>query len=80
MTTWVEAASILGRDPAAHVICPASGNAALVVRDVFPEPRGRQFERYLVCPACNARNVMRMTLPMDGVSIRDRPPRERAMG
>jgi hypothetical protein len=61
--TWVDAAITLGHDPAAHVTCPTCGEANLVVHDVFPEPRGRAFERYLDCPACKTRNVLRMKLP-----------------
>ena len=62
-STKVDTAITLGRDPAARVMCPMCGKAKIVVRDVFPEPGGRDFERYLDCPACNARSVLRMKRP-----------------
>jgi hypothetical protein len=60
---WVEAAIILGRDPTAKVRCPVCDQAFLTVRDVFPSPDSSMFERYLECPNCKSRNIMRMTRP-----------------
>src|SRR4051812_36664987 len=57
---WIEAAKILGLDPTARVVCPAKRDDILDVHDeVFPADR-TMMERYLTCPTCGARNIMRM--------------------
>jgi DNA-directed RNA polymerase subunit RPC12/RpoP len=56
---WIDAAIVLGKDPTATVQCPVCEAAELTVRDVFPTSDADVFERYLECPNCGARNVMR---------------------
>ena len=56
---WIEAAKILGRDPAAHVPCPRCGEAKLAVQDVVV---GTTLERHLSCPRCGARNSLLIRL------------------
>lgn len=56
---WIDAAIVLGKDSTAKVQCPVCEAAELTVRDVFPTPDTDVFERYLECPNCGARNVMR---------------------
>jgi len=60
---WINAAIVLGRDPAARVRCPVCDDADLEVRDVYPSPSSDVFERYLQCPKCHAVNIMRMKRP-----------------
>jgi len=57
---WLDAAILLGRDPTAKVRCPVCEHEYLMVRDVYPEPDSDLFERYLECPNCKSRNIMRM--------------------
>jgi DNA-directed RNA polymerase subunit RPC12/RpoP len=57
---WIEAGITLGRDPTAKVRCPVCDADFLTVRDVDPEPPSDQLERYLVCPSCKSRNILRM--------------------
>jgi len=57
---WIEAAIVLGNDPTAKVRCPVCADAELAVSDVYPTPEAPVFERYMQCPTCKARNVMRM--------------------
>jgi DNA-directed RNA polymerase subunit RPC12/RpoP len=57
---WIDAAIVLGRDPTAKVRCPVCEREYLTVRDVYPEPDSENFERYLECPNCKSRNIMRM--------------------
>jgi len=57
---WLDAAIVLGRDPTAKVRCPVCEHEYLMVRDVYPEPDSDLFERYLECPNCRSRNIMRM--------------------
>jgi transcriptional regulator NrdR family protein len=57
---WLDAAIVLGRDPAAKVRCPVCEHEYLTVRDVYPTPDSDVFERYLECPNCKSRNIMRM--------------------
>ncbi|MDB4956214.1 MAG: hypothetical protein JWO36_3783 [Myxococcales bacterium] len=57
---WIDAAIVLGRDPTAKVRCPVCDDAELVVRDIYPTPEADVFERYLECPKCGSRNIMRM--------------------
>ena len=60
---WTEAAITLGADPTAKVLCPVCDREYLTVRDVYPSPDSDVFERYLECPNCKSRNVMRMKRP-----------------
>ena len=60
---WLDAATILGRDPTAKVPCPVCAEANLSVRDVYPQPDAEVFERYLECSSCGGRTVMRMKKP-----------------
>ncbi len=57
---WLDAAIVLGRDPTAKGRCPVCEHECLIVRDVYPEPDSDLFERYLECPSCKSRNIMRM--------------------
>lgn len=57
---WLDAAIVLGRDPTAKVRCPVCEREYLTVRDVYPDPASEDFERYLECPNCRSRNIMRM--------------------
>lgn len=57
---WLDAAIVLGRDPTAKVRCPVCESEYLTVRDVYPDPDSDNFERYLECPNCRSRNIMRM--------------------
>ena len=57
---WLDAAIVLGRDPTAKVRCPVCEGEYLTVRDVYPKPDSDNFERYLECPNCRSRNIMRM--------------------
>jgi hypothetical protein len=58
---WVEAAKILAADPRAQVLCPRNGDAVLQVQDVADPAQPSNVERWLVCPGCGARNVIRTT-------------------
>jgi DNA-directed RNA polymerase subunit RPC12/RpoP len=60
---WRDAAIVLGRDPTAKVTCPVCGEHELQVRDVYPFRGADMFERYLECPSCKSRNIMRMKNP-----------------
>jgi DNA-directed RNA polymerase subunit RPC12/RpoP len=60
---WLDAAMTLGRDPAAKVRCPVCAAADLIVRDLYPSPEADAFERYMECPLCRSRNIMRMKVP-----------------
>ena len=57
---WIDAAILLGRDPAAKVRCPVCERDDLKVRDVYPAPDSDVLERYLECPSCKSMNIMRM--------------------
>jgi DNA-directed RNA polymerase subunit RPC12/RpoP len=57
---WLDAAILLGWDPTAKVRCPVCEHEYLTVRDVCPTPDSDDFERYLECPNCKSRNIMRM--------------------
>lgn len=60
---WIEAAKILIRDPSAAVRCPERSDGFLTVRDVVARDDPTMMERYLVCGACGASNVVRMRVP-----------------
>jgi DNA-directed RNA polymerase subunit RPC12/RpoP len=60
---WVEAGKILAADPSAKVRCPQCGGGVLEVEDVGNPVNSDEFERYLRCPICGARNVLRMRHP-----------------
>lgn len=60
---WIEAARIFAEDPAAKVRCPENDDAILQSEDVASEKDPSLVERYLVCPACGARNVIRLRAP-----------------
>jgi hypothetical protein len=57
---WVEAAKVLAADPAAVVRCPEKDDGVLIVHDEPFASDPTMMERYLVCGACGARNVIRM--------------------
>lgn len=57
---WLEAATVLGNDPTAKVRCPVCEHEYLTVLDAYPEPHSDLFEKYLECPNCKSRNIMRM--------------------
>jgi hypothetical protein len=60
---WIEAGKILAADKSAVVACPARGDGTLAVHDKVFESDPTMMERYLVCDACGAWNVMRMRVP-----------------
>jgi len=62
---WIEAAKLLGRDPAVSVECPVCGSAKLAVEDIPNPGNEMEFERYLRCPSCDAVNVMKMRKKSD---------------
>ncbi|GMU02761.1 hypothetical protein KH5H1_68810 [Corallococcus caeni] len=47
-------------NPEAQVRCPEKGDGLLIVHDEAFSKDPARFERYLVCDACGARNVMLM--------------------
>lgn len=55
---WIRAAIVLATDPNADVACPACEEASLDVRDVLLVDSDL-YERYLACPGCGQKNVMR---------------------
>jgi Family of unknown function (DUF6334) len=57
---WIAAAIELGTNPTAKVLCPECESEYLAVRDIYPTLGAEEFERYLECSNCKARNVMRM--------------------
>lgn len=60
---WIDAAAILGRDPAAKVLCPACGQVELEVSDV---PLGEdRLARGLSCSSCAAYNELLMSRESD---------------
>jgi hypothetical protein len=56
---WLEAGRILAADPAAVVRCPERDDGVLQVHDEVA-PGGDTIERYMVCEACGARNILRI--------------------
>lgn len=61
ISKWVEVVKILGQNPSIIVICPECEQENLTVTDVDNPSNSIEFERYMFCPKCNARNVLRMT-------------------
>lgn len=59
---WIDAAKILIENPSALVRCPERDDGVLVVHDEVVREDSSLMERYLVCAACGARNVIRMTV------------------
>jgi len=59
---WIEAAKILGINPAAEVVCPECGVGKLLCKDEPIEIWGK-IDRYLVCDNCGKWNVMTMDKP-----------------
>jgi len=57
---WLEAGKILAADPSKAVRCPEHDDGFLRVHDEVVKTDPRMMERYLVCEACGARNVIRM--------------------
>ena len=57
---WVDVARLASEDPHAQIECPVCAASTLTVTDVAPFPDSGVFERYLECPSCGARNIMRM--------------------
>jgi len=60
---WIAAARVLSVDPTAPVRCPERDDGTLTVRDEVSRADPSVMERYLVCPTCGARNVIRMPAP-----------------
>jgi hypothetical protein len=56
---WIEAGKILAADPSAIVRCPERHDGILLVHDEMM-PGGEMMERYMVCEACGARNILSM--------------------
>jgi len=57
---WVEAAITLANDPRLAVRCPECLSDYLNVMDVPWEDDPLHFERYMICKACGAWNMLRM--------------------
>ncbi len=62
---WLEAAKVLAVDPSASVRCPERDDDVLRVHDELFKDDPTMMDRYLVCPTCGARNVLRMRVPDD---------------
>jgi DNA-directed RNA polymerase subunit RPC12/RpoP len=62
---WLEALRVLASNPKAAVRCPEQNDAVLEVHDVVIEASPTMIERYLVCPACGARNIIMMRRPAE---------------
>jgi hypothetical protein len=60
--SWVEAASILAANPFAVVACPSKQDGILAVFDI---EHGEHVSRYLVCPKCQAHNVILIKITAD---------------
>ena len=58
-TRWIAAGEVLARDPTVRVRCPEKDDGFLAVHDEALRGEARSVERYLVCEACGARNVIR---------------------
>ena len=56
----LEAGMILSRNPTAKVLCPVCAKANLEVVDVPFGINQEYFERYLICPSCGSRSILRM--------------------
>ena len=57
---WIAAAKLLAVDPSAKVACPVCEQEYLTVLDV-PMEGTRKFDRYMICPNCQSRNILLMT-------------------
>jgi len=57
---WLDAAKVLGRDSSEKVVCPECGHLYLQVMDIQSNVNPLDFERYLSCPDCNARSILKM--------------------
>jgi hypothetical protein len=53
---------MLAKDPSAIVRCPERGDGVLRVHDEVTQD-GKKMERYLICDACGARNILLMPGP-----------------
>ena len=60
---WLEAAKVLAADPRREVRCPENDDGFLAVHDEVAVADPTMMERYLICPVCGARNVLRMKVP-----------------
>ena len=56
---WIDAGIILGNNPTAKVTCPECNHNYLDVSDVYIAGE-KSFERFLVCPRCKERSILRM--------------------
>ena len=56
---WLEAGRIASLNPRALILCPSNLDDHLAIFDVTVGDR--ELSRYLVCPRCHARNVLRIT-------------------
>ncbi|MBP1992303.1 hypothetical protein [Paenibacillus eucommiae] len=60
VSKWIQAAKILGKDPIEKVACPECGQGELESTDVDSHLDSVNFERYMHCPICLKRNILRM--------------------
>lgn len=61
---WIEAAKVLSAEPTSAVRCPERDDDTLTIRDVVSTSDPSVTERYLICPTCGARNVIRLRSPI----------------
>jgi len=57
---WVEAGIALAGDSKTEVKCPVCVAGTLIVVDIKRDDDSTEFERLMTCPACGARNALRM--------------------
>jgi len=57
---WIEAGTILVKNPQTRVLCPKNRDAYLVVTDASPPENPHVIERHMRCPKCGAYNSLRL--------------------
>ncbi|MFC5448966.1 hypothetical protein [Paenibacillus aestuarii] len=57
---WIEATKLLANDPTISIKCPDCESHVIEVLDVDSPLNAVDFERYMTCPHCEARAVLRM--------------------
>ena len=57
---WIDAAKLLAEDPTKSVICPECKTHIIEVVDVDSPNNPSDIERYLTCPHCKLRTILRM--------------------
>lgn len=62
---WINAGTILARNPESKVKCPYCQKKNLKVQDVGSESDPELLERYMRCSACGSWNVLRLRRPAD---------------